>query len=78
VRHLVKMPKVGDTTKTVLIAEWFHEIGDQVTAGTPLVAVETDKVTAEIPAPVSGRLTERLANVDDEVDVGTQFCVIEE
>jgi pyruvate dehydrogenase E2 component (dihydrolipoamide acetyltransferase) len=77
-RHLVKMPKVGDTTKTVLIAEWFHEVGDQVTAGMPLVSVETDKVMAEIPAPVSGRLTERLADVDDEIDVGAQFCVIEE
>jgi pyruvate/2-oxoglutarate dehydrogenase complex dihydrolipoamide acyltransferase (E2) component len=77
-RHLVKMPKVGDTTKTVLIAEWFHEVGDQVTAGTPLVSVETDKVTAEIPSPVSGRLAERLADVDDEIAVGTQFCVIEE
>jgi pyruvate/2-oxoglutarate dehydrogenase complex dihydrolipoamide acyltransferase (E2) component len=77
-RHLVKMPKVGDTTKTVLIAEWFHEVGDQVTAGMPLVSVETDKVTAEIPSPVSGRLAERLADVDDEIAVGTQFCVIEE
>jgi pyruvate/2-oxoglutarate dehydrogenase complex dihydrolipoamide acyltransferase (E2) component len=52
--------------------------GDQVEEGTPLVAVETDKVTAEIPAPVSGRLVERLAGIDDEVDVGSQFCVIEE
>jgi pyruvate/2-oxoglutarate dehydrogenase complex dihydrolipoamide acyltransferase (E2) component len=77
-RHLVKMPKVGDTTKTVLIAEWFHEVGDQITAGMPLVSVETDKVTAEIPSPVSGRLAERLADVDDEIAVGTQFCVIEE
>jgi pyruvate dehydrogenase E2 component (dihydrolipoamide acetyltransferase) len=78
VRHMVKMPKVGDTTRTVLIAEWFREVGDQVEEGTPLVAVETDKVTAEIPAPVSGRLVERLAGIDDEVDVGSQFCVIEE
>ncbi len=77
-RHMVKMPRVGDTTRTVLIAEWLREVGDQVEAGTPLVSVETDKVTAEIPAPVSGRLVERLADIDDEVDVGSQFCVIEE
>jgi pyruvate/2-oxoglutarate dehydrogenase complex dihydrolipoamide acyltransferase (E2) component len=76
-RHQVTMPKLGDTTQCVLISRWLCEVGDWVEAGSPLMEVETDKVTAEVPAPVSGRIAEISFGADDEVSVGEVFCTIE-
>jgi pyruvate/2-oxoglutarate dehydrogenase complex dihydrolipoamide acyltransferase (E2) component len=77
-RHQVKMPRLGDTTQLVLISEWLCDVGDRIEIGTPLMLVETDKVTAEVPSPVSGRLTERCAAAEEEVSVGEQICIIED
>ena len=76
-RHQVKVPRLGDTTQSVLVTEWLCAVGTEVGVGTPLVAVETDKTTAEVPSPVAGRLVEQLAAVEDEVPVGAPLCVIQ-
>lgn len=76
-RQRVKMPRVGDTTQSVMIAEWLVDVEGEVTTGTPLVLVETDKVTTEVPSPVAGRLVEHLVFEGDEVDVGVPICVVE-
>ncbi len=76
-RHRVKLPRLGDTTQTVLVAEWFVDVGDEVATGAPLMLVETDKVTTEVPSPVAGVLVERLVGVQEEIDVGDSICVIE-
>ncbi|MDA8359412.1 MAG: hypothetical protein M0Z95_24620 [Actinomycetota bacterium] len=76
-RQRVKLPRLGDTTQVALIAEWLVDIGGQVTTGTPLVLVETDKITTEVPSPVSGTLVERLVAEQEEVEVGEPICVIE-
>lgn len=76
-RQRVKMPRLGDTTQSVMIAEWLVEIGAEVVAGSPLVLVETDKVTTEVPSPVGGTLVEQLVAAQDEVDVGEPICVVE-
>lgn len=76
-RQRVKMPRLGDTTQSVMIAEWLVEVGAQVVAGSPLVLVETDKVTTEVPSPVGGTLVEQLVAAQDEVDVGEPICVVE-
>jgi 2-oxoglutarate dehydrogenase E2 component (dihydrolipoamide succinyltransferase) len=76
-RQRVKLPRLGDTTQAVLIAEWLVDIGGQVTTGTPLVLVETDKITTEVPSPVSGTLVERLVAEQEEIEVGEPICVIE-
>jgi 2-oxoglutarate dehydrogenase E2 component (dihydrolipoamide succinyltransferase) len=60
-----------------MIAEWLVEIGAEVVAGSPLVLVETDKVTTEVPSPVGGTLVEQLVAAQDEVDVGEPICVVE-
>jgi pyruvate/2-oxoglutarate dehydrogenase complex dihydrolipoamide acyltransferase (E2) component len=77
VRHRVKMPRLGDTTQSVMIAEWLSSVGDVVAIGAPLVLVETDKVTTEVPSPVGGTLVELLVAEQDEVEVGEAICVIE-
>ena len=76
-RHVVKLPKLGEAMQSALITEWLHAVGDEVSAGSPLVTVETDKVTTDVEAPVSGRLVEHLVSVGDEVDVGAGLCALE-
>ena len=76
-RQRVKMPRLGETTQSVMIAEWLVEVGAEVIAGSPLVLVETDKVTTEVPSPVGGTLVEQLVAAQDEVDVGEPICVVE-
>lgn len=71
------MPRVGDTTQTAMIAEWLIDVGGEVVTGAPLVLVETDKVTTEVPSPVAGTLVELLVPEQEEVAVGDPICVIE-
>jgi pyruvate/2-oxoglutarate dehydrogenase complex dihydrolipoamide acyltransferase (E2) component len=77
VRSTVKLPKVGDTAPVVVVLAWYAAVGAAVAAGEPLVQVETDKVTVDVPSPVSGTLIEQLVAPDDEVEIGAPLCVIE-
>lgn len=76
-RHIVKLPKLGDTAEEVLVLEWKVAVGDSVTEGESLMLVETDKVEAEVPAPVGGVVAELRVSEDDEVGVGEAICVID-
>jgi pyruvate/2-oxoglutarate dehydrogenase complex dihydrolipoamide acyltransferase (E2) component len=76
-RSQVKLPKLGETTESVVIEEWLVSVGDKVEAGQPLLTVETDKVTAEVPAPVSGMIQALLVEPGDEVATGGVICVME-
>ena len=75
-RSKVKLPKLGDTTEEVVVLEWLVEVGETLTAGDDMLRVETDKVDADVPAPVSGTLVEQLVAVDDLVEIGTSIAVI--
>lgn len=55
----VLVPLEQEGTKAV-ISRWLHAVGDQVGLYEPLVELETDKVSVEVPAPVAGKLTEIL------------------
>jgi len=77
VLHQVKLPRLGDTTQSALIAEWLCNVGERVEVGTPLVTVETDKITTDVPSPVAGTLVEQLVAAQDEVAVGTPICIVE-
>ncbi len=72
----VIMPQLGETVLEGTIAAWHKKVGDTVKADEPLFDVETDKVTAEIPAPASGVLAEVLVGVNTPVKVGTRLAVI--
>ena len=76
-RSNVKMPKLGETVDEVLVLEWSVSVGEVVSEGDSLMIVETDKVEAELPSPVSGTVVELLVEIDDEVSVGTPVCTIE-
>lgn len=71
------MPKLGETVDEVVIIEWAVSVGDAVSRGDTLLVVETDKVEADLPAPVSGVVVALLVDIDDEVRVGAPVCTIE-
>jgi len=73
----VEIPKVGLVMESVRIARWLKGLGDQVQAGEPLLEVETEKSMVEIEAAVSGRLTEILAPVDQQAQVGDRIAWLE-
>ena len=52
----IRVPTLGESVTEATIAKWFKNEGDFVKADEPLVELETDKVTVEVPAPASGKL----------------------
>ena len=64
------MPQMGESVTEGTVLEWLKQVGDAVAEGEPLVEVSTDKVDAEVPAPVSGTLTKIVAEPDQVVAVG--------
>jgi pyruvate dehydrogenase E2 component (dihydrolipoamide acetyltransferase) len=72
----VVMPRMGETVDEGTVNVWYKVVGDQVTEGEPLLEIGTDKVDTDIPAPVSGTLTEIRVAQDETVPVGTVIAVI--
>src|SRR5690606_15009796 len=60
------------------IAQWFKKAGDAVKIDEPLVELETDKVTIEVPAPAAGVLEEILAADGETVEVGALLGLLRE
>ena len=74
----LKVPVLGESVSEATIAKWFKAAGDAVTIDEPLVELETDKVTVEVNAPVSGALSSIVAQEGSDVEVGALLGVIEE
>jgi pyruvate/2-oxoglutarate dehydrogenase complex dihydrolipoamide acyltransferase (E2) component len=74
----VIMPQLGETVQEGIVAGWYKKIGETVKKDEPLFDVETEKVTTEIPAPVTGVLSEILVETGVAVPVGTRIAVIRE
>ena len=67
----VRLPREGSTTMSSgVVIEWYVAVGDEVQDGQPLAEIETDKVSIEVVAPVSGTVLALHAAPEDEVDVG--------
>lgn len=69
------LPDLG--VESAQISEWMVKVGDEVTAEQPLLLVESDKASVEVPSPVAGKVTELLVNPGDTVTNGQDFVVIE-
>jgi hypothetical protein len=52
----IRVPTLGESVTEATIGQWFKKVGDTVNADEPIVELETDKVTIEVPAPASGVL----------------------
>ncbi|HLV11835.1 MAG TPA: biotin/lipoyl-containing protein, partial [Trueperaceae bacterium] len=74
----VKVPAAGESISEVVIGAWLKSVGDAVAADEPVVELETDKATLELPAPVAGVLTEQLFAEGDTVAVGDVIARIDE
>ena len=66
----IRVPTLGESVTEATIGKWFKQRGDVVAADEPLVELETDKVTIEVPAPAAGVLSEILAKDGETVAVG--------
>ena len=73
----VVMPQLGESVHEGTIARWLVKPGDKVVEFEPMLEVDTDKVSAEVPAPVSGILREILAKEGETVQAGTEIAVVE-
>lgn len=69
------LPDLG--VESAQISEWMVKVGDEVTAEQPLLLVESDKASVEVPSPVAGKVAELLVNPGDTVTNGQDFVVIE-
>ncbi len=65
----IRVPTLGESVTEATIGKWFKKVGDAVTADEPLVELETDKVTVEVPAAAAGVLAEITAKEGDTVEV---------
>ena len=74
----IVVPEVGESITEVIIAQWHKEIGQWVELDENVVALDTDKVSVDVPAPAAGFLREVLVTVDGVANVGDVIGRIEE
>jgi len=72
----IRVPTLGESVTEATIGQWFKKVGDAVAADEPVVELETDKVTIEVPAPSAGTLESIAANPGDTVNVGALIGAI--
>ncbi len=72
----IRVPTLGESVTEATIGQWFKKVGDAVAADEPIVELETDKVTIEVPAPSAGVLEIIAANPGDTVNVGALIGAI--
>ena len=73
----VDLPQVGETVTEGVVVKWLKQPGDVVKAFEPLVEIETDKVTMELPSPAAGVVKAHLAKEGDTVAVGGALCELD-
>src|SRR5438105_14310041 len=74
----VKMPRLGESVAEGTVGAWLKKEGDWVERDESLGEIITDKINAELPSPVAGRLTKILVKADETVPVGADIALIEE
>jgi 2-oxoglutarate dehydrogenase E2 component (dihydrolipoamide succinyltransferase) len=74
----IKVPTLGESVTEATIGKWFKKPGDPVAVDEPLVELETDKVTIEVPAPAAGVLGDIAAKDGETVAVGALLGQIKE
>lgn len=72
----VIMPQLGNEIEEAQIDGWMKSIGDDVIAGETLLSITTPKVSIEIEAPISGKLTQIFIEADELAGVGATLAII--
>ncbi|WP_455874034.1 2-oxoglutarate dehydrogenase complex dihydrolipoyllysine-residue succinyltransferase [Rhizobium yanglingense] len=66
----IRVPTLGESVSEATVGTWFKKVGDAIKADEPILELETDKVTIEVPAPSSGTLSEIVAQAGETVGLG--------
>jgi len=74
----IRVPTLGESVTEATVGKWFKQPGDAVAVDEPLVELETDKVTLEVPAPAAGVLSDIAAKNGDTVAIGALLGQIKE
>ena len=74
----IRVPALGESVTEATIGKWFKRPGDPVAVDEPLVELETDKVTIEVPSPAAGVLADIAAKDGETVAVGALLGQIKE
>src|SRR3954469_2002935 len=74
----IRVPTLGESVTEATIGKWFKKPGDPVAVDEPLVELETDKVTIEVPAPAAGTLGDIAAKDGETVAVGALLGEVKE
>jgi 2-oxoglutarate dehydrogenase E2 component (dihydrolipoamide succinyltransferase) len=74
----IKVPPLGESVTEAIIARWMKSPGEAVAADEPVVELETDKVTLEVPAPTAGVMVSQAVAVGDTVGVDAVIAIIDE
>ncbi|WP_430463435.1 2-oxoglutarate dehydrogenase complex dihydrolipoyllysine-residue succinyltransferase [Tabrizicola sp.] len=74
----VMVPSLGESVSEATVSTWFKKVGDAVKQDEMLCELETDKVSVEVPSPVSGVLTEILAPEGTTVDAKARLAIVAE
>ncbi len=74
----IKMPRLGESVAEGTIGSWMKQEGDYIEKDEAIAEIITDKINAELPSPIAGRLTKILVQADETVPVETDIALIEE
>jgi 2-oxoglutarate dehydrogenase E2 component (dihydrolipoamide succinyltransferase) len=74
----IRVPTLGESVTEATVGKWFKQAGEAIGADEPVVELETDKVTVEVPAPAAGTLSEITVKEGETVEVGALLGSIAE
>ncbi|MBA1346639.1 2-oxoglutarate dehydrogenase complex dihydrolipoyllysine-residue succinyltransferase [Rhizobium sp. WYCCWR 11152] len=74
----IRVPTLGESVSEATVGTWFKKVGDAIKADEPILELETDKVTIEVPAPASGTLSEIVVAAGETVGLGALLGQIAE
>ena len=74
----IKVPVLGESVVEATVAKWMKNVGEKVNADEPVVELETDKVSLEVPSPKAGVLTDIVAQEGDTVEVDAILALLQE
>jgi 2-oxoglutarate dehydrogenase E2 component (dihydrolipoamide succinyltransferase) len=70
------VPTLGESITEATVSKWLKQVGESFEVDEPLVEIETDKITVEVPAPSAGALTEIIAKEGTDIDIGGVLGII--
>src|SRR6185312_10439321 len=73
----IRVPTLGESVTEATVGRWFKKAGEAIAADEPVVELETDKVTIEVPAPAAGSIAEIAVKEGETVGVGALLGTIE-